>query len=175
MLSGLWSLVSCHGLRSLLTAALLRLDDLPTQMVNLMLNDLRGEIRQLAVLRLPIRVEVLHLDLLEAHRRADAIQRQTSLLRLIRPRLRDDDGVEHHDVFASHIDDDDTLPHANHIRRHADASVPVGAEGVAQILRQRQIAPLRRFGRLAEEKHIPDYFFLHRGNYNRGSDYKSEE
>ena len=150
----------------------LPLDDLSTQMINLMLNDLSAEVRQLAVLRLPIRVEVLHLDLLEPHRRADAVQRQASLLRLIRPRLRDDDGVEHHDVLAAHIDDDDILSHADHIRRHADASVPVSAQRVAQVLRQRQIAPLRRFGRLAEEKHIPDNFFLHNTNYTplRGRD-----
>ena len=69
---------------------------------------------------------------------------QAALLGLVGVGLCRDDRVEHHDVFAVRMYDDDPLSHADHVPRHAHAAIRVGGQRVLHILRQRQVV-LRRF------------------------------
>ena len=99
-------------------------------MVDFVLNDLRRPAGERLDARLKLLVLPLHLDGLKPLRFPCAGQGQAALLRVIRRGFFDDLRVEHDHVCTAVVKRDDTFIHADHVRRHAHAAVPVRGEGV---------------------------------------------
>ena len=97
----------------------------------------------------------LYLDGLETHRFPRAGKRKAALRRLVCAGLFDDDRVEHDHIFPLVIEDDDALVYADHVRRHAHASVPVGGQRVQQVLRRAEIIRRGGLGLLREKALVP--------------------
>ena len=89
-------------------------------------------------------VLIMHLDGLPAFGFPGSGEGETALLRLIRPGFPDNLRVEQDHVFALIVKYDDPLVDADHVGRHACTAVPVGGQGVQQVLGDGQI--VRRGG-----------------------------
>ena len=108
-------------------------------MVTLMLDDLGGLSAEL--LRMPFQLLVLVADTdpLIACRCPHSRKGKTPLFCLVSLFLFRDHRIQHHQIKETERDDDDPLWKADHIRRHADAVVPVRGKRIPQILRDRKI------------------------------------
>ena len=123
-------------------------------MIALMLDDLRRPSGISLPMLLPAAIKVLDFDALIAGRLADTRERQAALLRLIGRIFPDDHRIVHDHIQEAHVDDDDPLLHADHVRSHSDASVLVGAQGIQEILPDGQVLLCGRCGFLAEEEGV---------------------
>ena len=103
---------------------------------------------------LPAAVKIFDNNTLIPRCLPDAVKRQASLLGLIRRIFLHNGRVIHHDTHDAHVDDDNPLFHADHICRHADAVVPVGLQGIHEILPDGQVLLSGGLGFLAEEKYV---------------------
>ena len=96
-------------------------------MIHLMLNDLCRPAGEVFRTCLHIQGLILHLDGLIALTLTGAAEkRQAAFLGVVRTVLLDDFGIEHHRICRSSsalvMKGDDALTHADHIRRHANAT-----------------------------------------------------
>lgn len=105
-------------------------------MIDLVLDDLRGEAGERLLARLEASVLEAHLDGAVARCAAAARKRQAALLGLVRARAADDLRVEHDARGTLVVEDDDALGRADHVGRHADALVGMRRERVEQVLRR---------------------------------------
>ena len=113
-------------------------------MIQLMLNDLRRPAGEVFRASLHFHGLILHLDGLIALALTGAAEkRQTAFFGVVRAVFLNDLGIEHHRVGRSSSalveKGDDTLSHADHIRRHADTVLSVRHQRIKQVLRNLQI------------------------------------
>lgn len=112
-------------------------DDDSLAMVDLMLDDLRGETGERGMALAEFAVEVRHLDTLVAHGMAFSLKGKASFGGVERTVSRGDLRVEHDADTAAEIlvhEGDDSLGNADHVRGHADAAIAVSFERVFEVL-----------------------------------------
>ena len=129
-------------------------DDDAVAVVDLVLDDLGGPAGEGSETGLEFFVLPLDLDGLIALRFPAAGEGETALLRLVGAGALDDDGVEHDVIFAVVVKDDDALADADHVGGHAHAAVPVGGQGVQQVLGHAQVLRRGGLGFLGQEKFV---------------------
>ena len=135
-------------------------------MIDLMLDDLRGETSECGMTLAELAIRIRHLDALEADRAALAFERQTAFGGVVGAVFRSDRRVEHYEDATAEIlvhECNDALRDADHVCGHADAAVAVCVECVFEILRDGKILGrierLRR--RLAQKRNGRHDFALH--------------
>lgn len=141
------------------------LDDNAVAVVHFMLDDLCGPAGERSPLQLPIHVTELHFDFLVPGGFADAGEGKASLFRLEGFLCREDFRVEHDHIHDAHAHNDDVLPDANHVGRHAHAPVAVRPQSVHQIPANRHIFFRCRLRLLSQEKGIFHNFSYHLSSY----------
>lgn len=112
-------------------------DDDSLAMIDLMLNDLRGETGERGMALAEFAVGIRHFDALVTYGVAFSLKGKTSFGGVERAVSRGDFGIEHDEDAAAEIlihEGDDALGNADHIRGHADAAIAVCFEGVFEIL-----------------------------------------
>ena len=100
---------------------------------------------------LKLLVLILNLDRLPAFGLPGAGEGETALLCLVGAGFFDDFQVEHYNIFALVVRDDDPLADTDHIGRYAHTAVLVGGQGVQQVLGDGQVLQGGWFGLLGEE------------------------
>lgn len=124
-------------------------------MVDLVLDNLGGPAGEGLAAGLELFVLPLDLDGAKAPRLPGAGEGQAALLGLIGAVPADDDGVAHDKIGPLVAEGDDALVYADHVRRHAHASVPVGGQRVQQVLRRAEIIRRGGLGLLREKALVP--------------------
>ena len=119
-----------------------------------MLNHLRGETREPLHMPLQLLILIFHQNLLISQTRALAVQRQAPFLRREGNLAIRDDRVKHHQHGFPRHHRNDALADANHVRRHADALVRMGAQGIHEVTRNGQILRRRHLALAGQEHHI---------------------
>ena len=109
-------------------------------MIHLMLNDLRRPAGEVFRACLHFQSLILHLDsLISLALTGTAEKRQTTFLGIVHSVLLDNFGIEHYRICGSSstlIEKyDDALAHANHFRRHTNASFSMRYECIKQVVR----------------------------------------
>ena len=136
-----------------------------------MLTDLCCPSRQFLALFFPVEVIIFHFYFLVSCCFADTIQRQTPFFCLIHITLGNNHGIKHHNIYKSHIHNDDVLLYTNHfvlrtqsrqspnihasmaawlvatayIRSHTNTPFPVCLQSVLQIFSNLNICFRSRF------------------------------
>lgn len=135
-------------------------------MIDLVLDDLRGETSERGMTLAELAIRIRHLDALEADRAALAFERQAAFGGVVGAVFRSDRRVEHYEDATAEIlvhECNDALRDADHVCGHADAAVAVCVECVFEILRDGKILGrierLRR--RLAQKRNGRHDFALH--------------
>ena len=138
-------------LRTTALRSFLASDQNAVAVVDLVLYDLRRPAGEGLEADLKLFVLPLNLDTAEALRFPHAGERKTALLGVESAGALHDDGVQHDHIFAVVFKGDDALFYADHVRRHADAAVPVAYERVQKVLRRAEVVGRGGVGPLGEE------------------------
>lgn len=96
-------------------------------------------------------VLILYLDRAVSFGFSCSSERQAAFLRLIRAGGFYYFRIKHDAGSAVIIEDNDSLGYTDHVCRHTYAAVPVGSQGIPQILRDRQIFKRRQCGLLGKK------------------------
>ena len=83
---------------------------------------------------LPAAVIVVDLYILIPCRLPDTGKREAPFLCLIGRIFLNDDRIIHDNIQDAHVDNDDALFDADHVRSHADAVILIGTQGIHQVL-----------------------------------------
>ena len=124
--------------------------------VDLVLDDLRGETGERCVALAEFPIHIIHFDALVSDGAALALEREATFRRIERAVFGGDVWIEHHENAAAEIlihKSDDALGNADHIGRHAHATIAMRVQRVFQVLRHGQIlfGVLGCGGRLAQK------------------------
>lgn len=135
-------------------------------MIDLVLDDLRGETSECGMTLAELAIRIRHLDALEADRAALAFEGQTAFGGVVGAVFRSDRRVEHYEDATAEIlvhECNDALRDADHVCGHADAAIAMCVERVLEILCDGKILGrierLRR--RLAQKRNGRHDFALH--------------
>lgn len=135
-------------------------------MIDLVLDDLRGETSERGMTLAELAIRIRDLNALEADRAALAFEGQTAFGGVVSAVFRSDRRVEHYEDATAEIlvhECNDALRDADHVCGHSDAAVAVCVERVFEILRDGKILGrierLRR--RLAQKRNRRHDFTLH--------------
>ena len=125
-------------------------------MVDLVLDDLRGETGERCVALAEFPIHIIHFDALVSDGAALALEREATFRRIERAVFGGDVWIEHHENAAAEIlihKSDDALGNADHIGRHAHATIAMRVQRVFQVLCHGQIlfGVLGCGGRLAQK------------------------
>ena len=135
-------------------------------MIDLVLDDLRGETSECGMTLAELAIRIRHLDALEADRAALAFEGQAAFGGVVGAVFRSDRRVEHYEDATAEIlvhECNDALRDADHVCGHADAAVAVCVKRVFEILRDGKIlGRIERFRRrLAQKRNGRHDFALH--------------
>lgn len=129
-----------------------RLDDDAVAVVDLVLDDLRGEAMEGAGAGPEALVEIADLNRAVAHGVAFARQREAGFARLVRAAALEDRWVVHEQRGAPVVDGDDAPPLPDHVGGEAYALVRMGGECVQQVLAACGVVWRGVFGRQAQHE-----------------------
>ena len=123
-------------------------------MIRLVLDDLGRLPAEGFPVLLPGTVQVFHFYVFVSGGLSDSGQGKAALLRFIGSASCDDDRIVHDKVQKAQAYDDDPLSDPDHVGGKAHAPVPVGGQGILQVLPGRQIRFRGRVRFLSQKKDV---------------------
>ena len=133
-------------------------------MINFMLADLCCPSWQFLALFFPVEVIIFYFYFLVSGRLTNTIQGQTAFFCLIHIMLWNNHRIEHHNIYESHIHNDDILLYANHfvLRTQSRQSPNIHASMAAWLVAHEKKTPPHKGTRSEISRYHPDFcrYFL---------------